>query len=134
MASAYEKDREVKDRLQARGVCVTLDQANTLRRASIALHRWAEGECGDGNDHYSWSIERDESTGKPYRVVYPHTGESRRHPIPDRERGALRRVAALCRELGAHFYHQTDPRGCVLYVASEPLTDQTYSTRGVAIY
>ncbi len=64
--------------------------------------------------------------------MYPHTGNMRRYAIADRERGALKRVGAICARLGASFYHQTDPRGCALYVSAEPLSDQNYSSRGVA--
>ena len=51
--------------------------------------------------------------------------------IADRERGALKRVAAECKRIGAHFYHQSDPRGCVLYIGAEPMSDSDYH-RGVA--
>ena len=111
---------------------IPFDAVNTLRRASLVLHRWNEQECGDGNDYASWSIERDETTGKPYRCWYPHNGPMTRTLIADREAGALRRVSAVCKEHGLSFYHQTDPRGCALYVAREPLTDSTY-TRGYGV-
>lgn len=161
------------------GVMLSFDDANTLRRAELTLQRWAALECGDGNDYASWSIERDEQTGLPYRVTYLNQGNygysvwclsdidadgnaevvrvtrrtfqtqdkaqeyaatvaksrqaqvrpvlSRRERIADREAGALRRVKAVCERNGLHYYHQTDPRGCSLYVASEPLTDSAYS-------
>ena len=117
--------------LGARGLNPTFDEANTLRRAQLTLHRWAEMECGDGNDHASWAIERDEVTQIPYFVTYPHNGPMRRHRVADKERGALRRVAAVCKRLEAYFYHQTDPRGCALYVSAEPIKDNDY-TRCVA--
>lgn len=133
MPSAYELANKLSERIQrATGVSVSIDDAQTLRRAQLTLRRWAELECGDGNDWASWAIERDEKTDLPYMVTYPHTGKSRRQRIPDRERGALRRVADLCKRLGLHYFHQTDPRGCALHVAAEPLTDSNYSTRGVA--
>lgn len=110
------------------------DQAETLRRASRTLSRWGELECGDGNEHASWAIERDEATGKPYFVTYPHDGKPRRSPIPDREKGALRRIALVCRAAGLCWHHQTDPRGAALYVAKEPLTDSNYSSRGIAVF
>ena len=125
----------------ARGISLPFDHVNTLRRAEKTLHRWAERECGDSNAFCSWMIERDEQTGVPYMVrdsynsyqcggtVRPNTIKTR---IPDRENGALRRVAAICKEHGLHYYHQTDPRGCALYVAREPLTDQNYFSAGVA--
>lgn len=119
--------------LRNAGIEAGYDDANTLRRAQLTLHRWAELECGDGNNYASWAIERDE-TGKPFLCTYPHNvhpSKGTRHLVDDRERGALRRVAAICKEIGAHFYHQTDPRGCALYVAAEPLTDSNYN-RGIA--
>ena len=131
MRLAHYQDLAVQQRLANRGVPASLDEARTLRRAEKTLHRWAEQECGDGNDYASWAIERDETTGKPYLCTYPHAGKSRRTLIADREAGALRRVAAVCKALGAFFYHQGDPRGCALYVAAEPLTNANY-TNGVA--
>jgi hypothetical protein len=104
-----------------------------IRRAAMTLHRWAEGECGDSNAFCSWCIERDETTGKPYRVIYPHNGKTRRVAIPDRETGAKLRLDALCDEHGLHWYHQTDPRGASVYLSREPLTAETY-TRGHAVF
>lgn len=118
--------------LQRREIFIDWDDTATLRKAQKTLHRWAELECGDGNDYASWAIERDEKTGKPYMVTHSHNGYPRRERIADRETGALKRVAAVCRASGLHYYHQTDPRGCALYVAREPLTDQNYSSAGVA--
>ena len=118
------------------GIARRLDLAaldiDYLFRIERTLSRWAEQECGDGNDFASWCIERDETTGKPFRCVYPHTGKMHRTPIADRERGALKRVAAFCKEHGLHFWHQTDPRGCALYISREPLTDSNY-THGYAL-
>lgn len=114
------------------GIVLGDESINALRRASMTLHRWAEGECGDSNDYASWCIVRDDD-GKTYRETYPHNGKMRRERIPDRESGALRAVKRVCEENGLHFYHQTDPRGCALYVSNEPLDDQNYSSRGVAI-
>ena len=124
---------EIMDRLRRKGIyTLEFSGVNMLRRAQMTLHRWAEMECGDGNDYASWSIERDEETGIPYRCVYPHDGEMRKYRTPDRERGALKRVAEICAAAGIYFYHQGDPRGCSLYVSSEPITDSDY-TRGVAV-
>lgn len=123
---------ELQNEVIARRLDITTDDARILRRAEMTLHRWAELECGDGNDFASWSIERDEVTGKPFNVTYPHKGTSYRSPCPDREAGALRRVAEVCQRNGLHFHHQTDPRGCALYVSREPLKDNDY-TRGFAV-
>ena len=114
-----------------RGINIGFDDANTLRRAQITLHRWAELECGDGNDYASWAIERDDDTGLPYMCRYPHDGKMRRLRIPDREAGALRRIAEFCKRLDLLYYHQTYPRGCALYVSKEPFTQFDY-TRGIA--
>ena len=110
---------------------LTQDHARTLRRAQMTLHRWAEEECNG-------TIQRpDECGGKPVRM-FPHahvkgwTGSGNYYPIPDREAGALRRVAEVCAAAGLHYYNQTDPRGCALFVSTEPLTDQNYSTAGIA--
>ena len=117
--------------LGARNISLDFDEANTLRRAQLTLHRWAEQECGDGNDFSSWAIERDETTNLPYFCRYPHAGKSYRTRIADREVGAIRRVAAICKAHGLHYYHQGDPRGCALYVSNEPLLGHNY-THGVA--
>jgi hypothetical protein len=58
-------------------------------------------------------------------------GKVRRTAIADRESGALKRIAKLCAEHKFYFFHQTDPRGCALYVSNLPLTDNNY-THGVA--
>lgn len=124
--NAETRIRALDSRLQRAGINLSLDEVAQLRRAEKTLQRWAEQECnGD--------IQRDETTGK----AFAHYGRGTNGPfltsaIADREAGALKRVAAICANAGIHFYHQGDPRGCALYVAREPLTDQTYSTRGVA--
>jgi hypothetical protein len=119
--------------LEARGLRISFDDANALRRAQLILHRWAEQECGDSSDYASYSLERDEETGIPYLVTYPHRdGKPSRRRIPDREAGALRRVAAICERIGAHFYHQTDPRGSALRIDREPIPENDY-TRAVAV-
>lgn len=115
---------ELYQRLQNLGF--TYDETQTLRRAEMTLRRWAEAECGDSNDYCSTSIERDEATGKPFRVVMYHDrkpSEAKRHPIADREAGALRRIGRVVGERNLRVrgsrlipYHQSDPRGCALYL------------------
>lgn len=130
--TARQDTLELMRRLNDNAIAANFDDANTLRRAQITLHRWHEQECGVGNDWQSWAIERDEQTGIPYRCVYPHkkVRAPYRIRIADKEAGAIRRVAAVCKALGAFYFVQTDPRGCALYVANERLTDSDY-TRGV---
>lgn len=136
--TAYQKSVQLADRIYRQTsrwnhVSLSTEDANTLRRAEMTLHRWAELECGDGDQWASWAIERDEA-GKPWMCRYPHNGPvvKGRTLIADRENGALRRVEALCKRLGLYYYHQTDPRGCALYVASVPLDAQNYSTDGIS--
>lgn len=102
----------------------TYSETQSLRRIEMTLQRWGENECGNGNDHMSWSIERDETTDKPFMVYHPHTGKSYREPIADKEAGALKRMAKIVESRNARFdkkdavvgYHQGDPRGCALYI------------------
>ena len=116
------------------------DDAQALRRISMTLSRWGELECGDGNDYCSWSIERDEVTGKPYMVTYPHDGKSRRRLVADREKGALKRLQAIVAQYpGFIAYHQTDPRGCAVYLVRKSDVPEgadiaSVYNRGIAVY
>jgi hypothetical protein len=116
------------------------DEAQALRRISMTLQRWGELECGDGNDYCSWSIERDEVTDKPYMVTYPHNGKSRRSPVADREKGALKRLQAIMSKYPEFIaYHQTDPRGCAVYLVRKSDVPEgtdiaSVYNRGIAVY
>ena len=131
--SARTDNETLAARLNARGISVKVEDANILRRAEKTLHGWNERECGTSTDYASFSIERDETTGKPYQCVYPHAGESRRYPIADLETGALNRVVGTCALLGCEYYLQKDPRGAALYVAPKDagIKDNTYSSVGI---
>ena len=94
------------------------EDAQALRRIAMILGSWSEKECGIDAGH----IERDEQTDIPYwhpagfyasgRYIQPKP-----YRIPDREKGALRRLEALrSRYPDLIFYHQTDPRGAAIYV------------------
>lgn len=106
----------------------TLAEADTLRKAERTLHRWHELECGDGNDHCSWAIERGHRTpkgfehdenGKPYLLRYWHDGKVTNERLSDREKGARNRIDKI---MSAHTdyvaYIQGDPRGCALYIVA----------------
>ena len=138
MRTSVKERVEVIRRLQDAGI--SYEHANALRRISMTLQRWGELECGDGNDYASWAIERDEQTGKPYMVRYPHDGKPRRTPVADREKGALKRLQAIMTHYPAYVaYHQTDPRGVAVYVVRKDdipegaTLDSCYS-RGIAVY
>ena len=129
---------EMLNRVQRRGL--SLDDALALRRIAMTLHRWYELECGDGNDYQSWGIERDETTGKPYMVHYPHSGKSYRVRVADRERGAIRRLdKIMARYPGLRYYIQTDPRGASVYLYDPAQLngggiDWCYIDIGTAVY
>lgn len=129
---------EMLARLERAGI--SPDDALALRRISMTLHRWHELECGDSNEYCSFGIERDEDTGRPYMVVHPNTGKPRRHAVADRERGALKRLAAImARYPSLRSYVQGDPRGAALYIlrpgdVPEGADVDSYYSRGLAVY
>lgn len=112
-----------------RGLGISLDDAMALRRASMTLHRWYEMECGDSNDRCSFGIERDENTGIPYMVTYPHNSNTPlKRRIADREAGAKRRISEILATYGLEAKINTDPRGCALTVHRHG------ESNGVAVY
>ena len=150
---------------------IAQDDAAALRRISMTLHRWHELECGDGNAHGSWAIVRGrkdskgrfvhDDDGRPYleHHHYRHgAGEDTvSHALlPDRERGALKRLARIMdRYAPLSFYVQGDsrhvlssawqvcrnciPRGAALYVlrpGDVPAGEDPscYYSRGIAVY
>lgn len=116
----------------------TREETEILRRAQMTLHRWSERECGDDNG----CLERDDATGK---VVWRSAHSGRTSPVADLETGALKRGAAVIaarneRNPGAavFYYHQTDPRGCSLYIIRPGDVPQgrdveSYYTNGIAV-
>jgi hypothetical protein len=125
--STQKRKFELFARLQSLGF--TYEEAVSLRRAEMTLQRWGEELCNG-------TIQRDEKTEKPFRIYgnYIQANDPRSvHFIADREAGALRRVMAICGARNARIkehdcvlpYHQTDPRGCALYlVKRSDLTSQ----------
>lgn len=95
---------------------ISRDDAESLRRISMTLHRWHELECGTG----SGAIERDEKTGVPYwynaNSRYIAANDPRAYSrVPDREAGALKRLAAIMARYPAlSSYIQGDSRGIVV--------------------
>lgn len=152
-----------------RSIGISQDDAESLRRISMTLHRWHELECGDGNEYGSWCIVRGRKERKPVEVrgalaiskpelhfVHDDDGTpflehhhylhgrgkdyTTHSAIPDRERGALKRLAAIMSRYPAlSYYVQTDPRGASLYILREgdvPAGQDvsSYYSRGVAVY
>lgn len=139
-----KQTRRIRFFSQLERLGVSFEDADALRRIQMTLHRWAELKCGDGNYYGSWAIERDEETEKPYMVQHHYMhGRGKdyttRTPIADREKGALKRLDKIMKNYPALvYYHQTDPRGCALYIipkdkleAGDRL-DSVY-TRGIAV-
>lgn len=128
------RNASVDERLrQLEKLGISTPDAATLRRISMTLHRWHEMECGIDNG----CIERDETTQKTY-WLNSHT--MRRMPYPDRETGALKRLAAIMAKYPTlRSYVQGDPRGCALYIlrpsdVPEGCQDDSYYSRGIAVY
>jgi hypothetical protein len=116
----------------------------------MTLHRWHELECGDGNNSGSWTIARGhkqsgafeyDDNGAPYSEYHSHSSNGATYTrIPDRERGALKRLAKiLARYPTLAFYVQGDPRGASLYILRpgdipEGQNVDAYYNRGIAVY
>ena len=112
---------------------ISEDDALALRRIAMTLHRWHELECGN---EYG-CLERDETTGRTYwrSAFVPY----RRH-TPDRETGALKRLAAIMARYPAlAAYVQGDPRGASLYIlrpgdVPEGKDVEGYYSRGLVVH
>jgi hypothetical protein len=86
---------------------LTSSELDTLLRCQKSLHTWAYHECNG-------AIQRDEETNIPsWHNTYSGKRIAR---TADRETGALKRAAAIAKAHGLTIYHQTDPRGCSLYI------------------
>jgi hypothetical protein len=140
------------DALQSAGI--SYEDATALRRISMTLHRWHEMECGDSNQFASWTVVRGskqpegfiyDDDGKPFKEIHWNTRPTQYVPMPDLERGALKRLAKImARYSGFVSYVQGDPRGCALYIlrpgdlntlagGNGDAIESCY-TRGIAVY
>lgn len=116
--TAYEKNRLVLNTIQKIAPAATMEDAATLRRAALVIHRWAEHECNG-------VIQRDEETNIPY---YHSSYDGKRYGrTPDREAGAIERIKQTCERLKIYHYIQGDPRGGTLYVSNKPIPDNNYN-------
>ena len=134
----------------------TPTEAQTLRRISMTLSRWAEHECNG-------TIERDENrTNRPF-WSHPGTGRHFVAPVADREAGAMRRLKTIVSmrnqraitnlvepatlqgcldqvlDISLSYYVQGDPRGAALYIirpgdVPDGADVESCYSRGVAIY
>lgn len=141
MSTSRQKEiTEVLYRLYQLGFNST--EAQQIRGIAMTFSRWDEHECNG-------EIERDEATGKPFRVSecrsYAGTWQRQKYAIADREAGAQRRLDVI---MAAHpdlaAYRQGDPRGCSVYIyrAADLTTgrfaghniESVYNSVGVAVY
>ena len=135
MTNAERKDLELQQAAKAHGIALSLADARILRRAEMTLHRWDEQGCGwstPGPYGASIALVRDDDgDGLPYLEIHPnaptyhgHGFKTRWERVPDRERGALKRIKAVCEKYAApngsplKFHHQGDPRGAALYIGA----------------
>lgn len=116
---------------------------NDYRRLALIEHQlqcWYEQECnGD--------IERDDETGKVFRVFGHDTPDEtiRRIPWKDMETGAIKRAKAIANRYQGWIYIQGDPRGCVVWfwrsgepgprtIGPDEDIRQHYATRALACF
>ncbi len=128
---ATNNAHEIILRLERCGI--SYHDAVALRRVAMTLHNWHEQECGTE----SGGVERDETTGKTY---WYNSFSNKRYPTPDRETGALKRLAAImARYPTLRSYVQGDPRGASLYIlrpgdVPNGERDDAYYSNGIAVY
>lgn len=110
---------------------ISKDDAMTLRRIAMTLHRWHEGECNG-------EIQRDEQTNIPF-WHNQNTGK-KIWRLADRETGALKRLNKLMSKYpDLKHYVQGDPRGAPLYIlrpgdVPDGKDTDAYYNRGIAVY
>lgn len=125
--------REVGDNLMREGISYA--DALELRRISMTLHAWHELECG--TDRGAIEREGEAGDGAPF---YRYSDGRKGGRVPDREAGALKRLAAImARYPTLSFYVQGDPRGASLYIlrpgdVPEGERADAYYSRGIAVY
>lgn len=82
-----------------------------LRGCEKALHKWAEDEC---NGRIQW----DDETGEPHLYRKDKFGDytGKGQPTFNKEDHYLDLARKQAARYGLQIFHQTDPRGCALYV------------------
>lgn len=117
------------------------EEIDTLLSIERGLSRWHELECGTGNDRVSISVERDETTGKPFKRVQFQSRSGwvdRKTPCRDMEKANLARLARVMDGKTVRAYVQGDPRGCALYILRpqdipEGADVNAYYSRGIPV-
>lgn len=127
-----KKERIARVYARAAELGFSYQETTQLIKIERTLHRWSERECGTDYG----CIERDEKTDKP---IWRTGCGNHSWPIPDREKGALKRLGTIMRShSNLRQYVQTDPRGCALYILrAEDIREgeniESIYTRGLAM-
>lgn len=121
---SYTRKERAEYNARREGVCerlgITESQYNYFRRIGENLHRIDEWYCNG-------------TKGDPSR--YPIEEYAEGQYLADEE-AILKKLADYWVRTGdshMHFYHQSDPRGCSLYISTEPMDASSYDS-GSAIY
>lgn len=123
------------------------DETGELMRIQRALHRIAERQCNEDTSCLKCKGYGHTEAGAIRTECKPCGGSG--DTLGKREASLLRKASVLAEIHGFEVYHQTDPRGCALYVWSparlaeynkgngqrDPITiDACYNSVGTAIY
>ena len=101
-----------------------------LIQCSRQMNRW-------GTAHCNGDVQTDEDTGKIYRYWGVGDKPPQLVSIPDRGKAILARASKIARAHHLYVYHQSDPRGCSLYLLRRKdmkNKDNIQYTNGVALY
>jgi hypothetical protein len=116
---------------------IAYEDAVSLRRISMTLHRWHELECG--TDRGCIEREGENGDGRPFMTYERGNGTRGRYRIADREKGAHKRLAKIMARYPAlKSYIQGDPRGAALYIlrpddVPEGQQADAYYSRGIVV-
>ena len=133
--SPHPKATVTNKQFLIRNYGITDHSWRVLRDCEKNLHKWAEDEC---NGRIQW----DDKTGEPHLYRKDKWGDytCKGQPTFNREDFYLDIARKQAARYGLLIFHQSDPRGCALYVydkqdleRSKYPIDQCYSTVGTAI-
>ena len=123
--------------LSEQGIMLSLPDARNLRSAAVTLHRWDQRKNGfltKYPEKASVTLIRDEHTNIPYFAIHPFSGPDTIYErVEDRERAAEVLIQNICNRYRLHFFRQTDPNECPLYLGRSPMTNQDFLTKGFAL-
>lgn len=86
----------------------------SLKRLARIIHKWNEDEC---NGAIQWHGDNEET---PKRYFQDHHGSFTitGPTIQDKKKQSLESARKIAAKHGLSVFHQSDPRGCALYVYS----------------